>query len=77
MVIEGQFGQFCGSVTRSSGASACLSNPSPSTRLMWSQAFHDFGKGRHPAVLNFCDCLAYAPAFRGEDFKKIDIVSAL
>jgi ribonuclease VapC len=49
------------------------------------QAFHDFGKGRHAAGLNFGDCFAYALAkvtgepllFKGEDFKKADIVSAL
>jgi len=49
------------------------------------QAFHDFGKGRHPAGLNFGDCFAYALAkvtgepllFKGEDFKKTDLVSAL
>jgi ribonuclease VapC len=26
------------------------------------QAFHDFGKGRHAAGLNFGDCFAYALA---------------
>jgi ribonuclease VapC len=49
------------------------------------QAFHDFGKGRHPARLNFGDCFAYALAkitgepllFKGGDFRKTDIVSAL
>jgi ribonuclease VapC len=49
------------------------------------QAFHDFGKGRHPAALNYGDCFAYALAkstgepllFKGEDFKKTDILSAL
>jgi len=49
------------------------------------QAFHDFGKGRHRAGLNFGDCFAYALTkvtgetllFKGEDFKKTDIVSAL
>jgi len=49
------------------------------------QAFHDFGKGRHPAGLNFGDCFAYALAkitgepllFKGEDFNETDIVSAL
>src|SRR2546427_12906930 len=49
------------------------------------QAFLDFGKGRHPAGLNFGDCFAYALAkttgepllFKGEDFKKTDLVSAL
>jgi ribonuclease VapC len=49
------------------------------------QAFLDFGKGRHAAGLNFGDCFAYALAkitgepllFKGEDFKKTDLVSAL
>jgi ribonuclease VapC len=49
------------------------------------QAFHDFGKGRHVAGLNFGDCFAYALAkltgepllFKGGDFKKTDIVPAL
>lgn len=49
------------------------------------QAFHDFGKGRHPVGLNFGDCFAYALAkvtgepllFKGRDFKKTDTVSAL
>jgi ribonuclease VapC len=49
------------------------------------QAFHDFGKGRHAAGLNFGDCFAYALAkitgepllSKGEDFKKTDLVSAL
>ena len=49
------------------------------------QASHDFGKGRHAAGLNFGDCFAYALSkatgepllFKGDDFKKTDIVSAL
>lgn len=49
------------------------------------QAFHDFGKGRHPAGLNFGDCFAYALAkaagepllFKGDDFKQTDIVPAV
>ncbi|PTL36578.1 VapC toxin family PIN domain ribonuclease [Candidatus Methylomirabilis limnetica] len=49
------------------------------------QAYTDFGKGRHPAGLNFGDCFAYALAkvtgesllFKGEDFNKTDITSAL
>lgn len=48
------------------------------------QAFLDFGKGRHPAGLNFGDCFAYALAkatgepllFKGEDFRKTDIQAA-
>ena len=49
------------------------------------QAYTDFGKGRHPAGLNFGDCFAYALAkvtgepllFKGKDFSKTDIASAL
>ena len=49
------------------------------------QAFLDFGKGRHVAGLNFGDCFSYALAkitgepllFKGDDFKKTDIPSAL
>ena len=48
-------------------------------------AFLKFGKGRHPAGLNFGDCAAYALAksrnvpllYKGEDFAKTDLVSAL
>lgn len=47
-------------------------------------AFARFGRGRHPAALNFGDCLAYATAaarsdtllFVGDDFAKTDIVAA-
>ncbi len=43
--------------------------------------FEKFGKGRHPARLNFADCLTYACAkvhgatllFKGDDFSKTDI----
>ena len=48
-------------------------------------AFLRFGKGRHPARLNFGDCAAYALAkandlpllFKGEEFSKTDIVAAV
>jgi ribonuclease VapC len=47
-------------------------------------AFGRFGKGRHPAGLNFGDCFAYALAkatgepllFKGEDFAQTDIPRA-
>jgi len=47
-------------------------------------AFRQFGKGRHPAALNFGDCAAYALAstrgepllFKGDDFTKTDITQA-
>lgn len=50
-----------------------------------SQAYDQWGKGVHSAALNFGDCFAYEVAkehgcrllFVGEDFKKVDIQSAL
>jgi ribonuclease VapC len=47
-------------------------------------AFVQYGKGRHPARLNFGDCFAYALAksldapllFVGEDFSKTDLKAA-
>lgn len=49
------------------------------------QAFLDYGKGRHPAGLNFGDCFAYALArelarpllFKGNDFSQTDIPAAV
>jgi ribonuclease VapC len=49
------------------------------------QAFRQYGKGRHPAALNFGDCFSYALTkasglpllFKGEDFKKTDIQAAM
>lgn len=48
-------------------------------------AFDRFGKGRHPAALNFGDCFSYALArslnepllFKGNDFALTDIAPAL
>jgi ribonuclease VapC len=47
-------------------------------------AFIRFGRGRHPAALNFGDCISYAVAsvagmpllFTGEDFRRTDIAPA-
>ena len=46
-------------------------------------AFLKFGKGRHPAALNFGDCFSYALAksrnlpllFKGQDFSKSDLLA--
>lgn len=56
------------SVTAEHAATAC-------------EAYHNYGKGRHPAKLNFGDCFSYAAAklnsepllFKGYDFSKTDI----
>ncbi len=45
------------------------------------EAFRQFGKGRHPAGLNFGDCFSYALArclrepllFKGSDFSQTDV----
>ena len=49
------------------------------------QAYLDYGRGNHPAALNFGDCFAYALAkatgepllFKGDDFSRTDLKSAL
>jgi ribonuclease VapC len=50
-----------------------------------SEAFRRFGKGRHPAGLNFGDCFTYALAkvmrepvlYKGSDFSQTDLVRAV
>lgn len=50
-----------------------------------ADAFRRFGKGRHPAGLNYGDCFAYALAesraipllYKGRDFARTDVRSAL
>jgi ribonuclease VapC len=49
-----------------------------------TEAYAKFGKRKHPAALNMCDCFAYACAkandaallFKGDDFSKTDIRKA-
>jgi ribonuclease VapC len=53
--------------------------------MLARQGYSDYGKGRHPAGLNFGDCFSYALAkstgepllFKGVDFSQTDIQSAL
>ncbi len=48
------------------------------------KAFRRYGRGRHPANLNFGDCFAYALAkdqsdtllFKGDDFARTDVMAA-
>lgn len=48
-------------------------------------AFLRYGKGRHPAALNFGDCASYALArsralpllFKGDDFRRTDLIAAV
>lgn len=49
------------------------------------QAYERYGKGRHPAKLNFGDCFSYAAAiahnepllFKGNDFSETDIACCI
>lgn len=78
IVIEGQIGaevvRQCDALFRRIGMVIEPVNVEPAH--LARQAFHDFGKGRHPAGLNFGDCFAYALAkhtgesllFKGNDF---------
>jgi ribonuclease VapC len=87
IVIEGQFGadvlRQCDALFRRAGI--VIEPVTVEHAHTARQAFHDFGKGRHPAGLNFGDCFAYALAkatgepllFKGDDFKKTDVLSAL
>ena len=87
IVIEGQIGpdagRQCDTFLRRAGV--VIEPVTLDQAHLARQAFLDFGKRRHPAGLNFGDCFAYALAktaaepllFKGEDFRKTDIVSAL
>jgi ribonuclease VapC len=59
--------------------------PVPSeARNLAIEAFNRFGRGRHPAALNFGDCFAYACTklanvpllYKGDDFAQTDIQTA-
>ena len=56
----------------------------PSQAVLARDAYRVFGRGRHPAALNFGDCFAYALAkargepllFKGDDFARTDVKQA-
>jgi ribonuclease VapC len=60
-------------------------NVTPVSARQVAQACENWGKGLHPASLNFGDCFAYALAkehacrllYVGDDFSKTDIETAL
>ena len=60
--------------------------PVDGDQLEWARhAHHTYGRGRHPAALNFGDCFSYALAkttgerllYKGSDFSRTDVTSAL
>jgi ribonuclease VapC len=63
---------------------AVVSVTSASARRV-AQAYEQWGKGAHPAALNFGDCFAYEVArehgcrllYVGEDFKRTDVAGLL
>ena len=83
MVIEGQTGPAAGQQVDAfmKAANVDLAPVTKEHGRLARQAFRDFGRGRHPAGLNFGDCFAYALAkatgdallFKGRDFSQTDI----
>ena len=67
------------------GIGADIDHLSAAGAVAVSEAYSAWGKGLHPAGLNFGDCFAYVAAktsgsrllFVGDDFTKTDIASAL
>ena len=67
------------------GIGADIDHMSAAGAVAVSEAYSAWGKGLHPAGLNFGDCFAYVAAktsgarllFVGDDFTKTDIASAL
>ena len=62
-----------------------LASITPEQAMIARHAYHQFGRGKHPARLNLGDCFAYALAkarrepllFKGDDFAKTDIEPAI
>ncbi|AVA24816.1 MULTISPECIES: type II toxin-antitoxin system VapC family toxin [Rhizobium] len=86
MVIEGRFGEAGGAELdlwlhkTNLEVVAVTSEHADQARRAWRR----YGKGRHPAGLNYGDCFSYALAaltgepllFKGNDFKQTDVEAA-
>jgi ribonuclease VapC len=87
MVLRGQLGdEAVAGMDRFLQAAAIRVEPVTPDQLQAARAaFDTYGKGRHPAGLNFGDCFAYALArttglpllFKGADFARTDIPRAV
>ena len=87
IVVDNQIGAAAGRQLDAliSKAEVCVEAMTREHADIARQAYLDFGKGNHPARLNFGDCFAYALSkatglpllFKGEDFSKTDVASAL
>ena len=86
MVVEGRGGRPAGDALDAFLASADITAMPISTDQLdiAREAWRRYGKGNHPAALNFGDCFAYALAstenepllFKGGDFAQTDVPSA-
>ena len=86
MVLEGRRGDDAGSdLDLFLQRAAVETIPFDGEQLAWARsAFRRFGKGRHPAGLNFGDCASYALAqwsgepllYKGTDFGATDVPPA-
>ncbi len=86
IVVEGRRGAVAGDSLDDYLEDAAIELEPVTTDQMEAarRAWRKFGKGNHPASLNFGDCLAYALAkttrepllFKGSDFALTDIESA-
>lgn len=86
IVLEAQHGpemlRQCDALLRR--AAVAIEPVSEAQAHLARQAYLDYGKGRHPAGLNFGDCFAYALAktlgepllFKGNDFAQTDVLAA-
>lgn len=86
IVVEARGGRAAGQELDAFLESARIELMPVTTRHLESarRAWRRFGKGNHPAGLNFGDCFAYALAsvmgepllFKGQDFSQTDIEGA-
>lgn len=85
MVASRMFPDPVAAVSRALQAMNVQAIPVDASQAVWAvHAFLAYGKGRHAARLNICDCFAYAAAkalnapllFVGDDFAKTDIRAA-
>ena len=86
MVIEGQLGPDAGRQADAylRRAGVAVEPITIEQGQLARQAFLDFGKGRHPAGLNFGDLFSYALSkatgepllFKGADFRRTDVTAA-
>jgi ribonuclease VapC len=87
LVIEGRSGDEAGVELQRllTGLGVTVSPVTEQTARLAQAAWRRFGKGRHPAGLNFGDCFAYALArergeallFKGDDFARTDVKAAI